>query len=81
VSAFSHTDWTVICDHPDCGRQLNGADLDSGPDSPTTADIRKILRRQGWQTSARAPDDGYGAKYNRRLDFCPDHKTAETKET
>jgi hypothetical protein len=75
VSAFSHTDWFVICngtgdDGSPCPHQLTTADLGLGDGHCTAANVRMVLRKRGWLVSVR-PGNGYP----RRLDFCPAHKS------
>lgn len=65
MSTFSHTDWTVICDYPDCPRQLTTDDL--GMSDPTAAGVRKVLRRRGWAIAVFTGRE-------KRADFCPAHK-------
>jgi hypothetical protein len=68
MSTFSHTDWTVICDYPLCGRQERTDTL--GIQDATAADVRRYLRRQGWIVAKPHPN----LEVRRRLDYCPDHK-------
>lgn len=71
MSAFNHTSWTVICNGETggrpCGASLNSDELDRM--DPTTADVRKRLKSQGWLVGVKATNG-----YPRRLDYCPDHK-------
>jgi hypothetical protein len=68
VSTFSHTDWTVICDHPGCGASERTDQLDM--QNGTATEVRKVLRRRGWLVAVSRPE-------MRPVDFCPDHKGLE----
>lgn len=70
MSAFSHTDWTVLCDHPDCLRCLRSSDFMQDVD---TAWIRRALKQQGWTVAIRQ-SQADGSQREKRLDYCPDHK-------
>lgn len=76
MSAISHTDWTIFCDHDGCPRQLGTNDLDIGPGEPKARDVRRILRRRGWAVSVPRPDNPVLFRQP-RLDYCPDHKPKE----
>lgn len=66
MSAFSHTDWTVICDGPGpCPQQY-------GPDSVVAAVLRKRAKRAGWAVNVPNPERGSRS----RLDYCSKHKPA-----
>lgn len=74
MSTFSYTDWTVICN----GRDGDQACMEQGrtdifdlQDGSTAADVRKILKREGWVVNVPNPDR---ESRIRRLDFCPKHK-------
>jgi hypothetical protein len=76
VSAFSHTDWTVICngtkeDGSPCPLQLCSADFDLR--DGTAAYVRKALKARGWLVSVHGPADG--SRRVQRLDYCPGHKS------
>lgn len=55
----------VLCDHEGCLAQLRSDTLDLNMDA-TTATVRRIARRRGWQVSVP------GARRHRR-DYCPEH--------
>ncbi len=62
MSAISHTDWTVYCNHPGCHEQVTGSERES------RADVRAALRKRGWATGV-----GDGPRPLRE-GFCPPHK-------
>jgi hypothetical protein len=71
VSAFSHTDWTVMCngvaeDGASCGMSERTDTI--GGDTAT--EVRHRLKRRGWTVNVPSQDDSRV----RRLDYCPDHK-------
>jgi hypothetical protein len=70
MSAISHTDWTVFCNHEGCPKSFGTHEMD-GMDL-TAATVRKHLRRWGWATGVKNPNGS-----SHRLDYCPDHKPQE----
>lgn len=69
MSTFSHTDWTVICDYPDCTAQERTDTLNFSMHKSTATNVRKVLKRRGWAVAVFIGRE-------RRADFCPAHKAA-----
>ena len=74
MSAFSHTDWTVICngtydDGTACMASGRTDEIDRN-DVTTARDVRRILKARGWLVNVPVKD---GTGRVRRLDFCPHH--------
>lgn len=65
MSAFSHTDWTVVCDHGGCANSLRTDELELR--DGTAGDVRRHLKRHGWAVAVPTGRE-------RRADFCPEHK-------
>ena len=79
MSAFSHTDWTVICngtneDGTPCAAYGRTDEIDR-MDTTTARGVRRVLKRHGWLVGVPAEGTRRG---RRRLDFCPDHKPKES---
>lgn len=71
MSAFSHADWTVICDGVSDGQRCPEQARTDDYGVETAADVRRKLRDLGWLVNVPNPVRG---SHIRRLDYCPQHK-------
>jgi hypothetical protein len=65
MSAISHTDWTILCDHDGCPVQLR-TDVEEMRDGNASS-LRRIGKRRGWAVAVPTGRE-------RRADYCPDHR-------
>jgi hypothetical protein len=56
--------WTISCDRPRC------EEYQHGERGWTAAEIRNMLRAEGWAVAVPHPNPNI----RQRQDFCPDHK-------
>jgi hypothetical protein len=71
VSASSFTDWSVMCDYPECASTVFVSDIDSVKD---VRGLRKLLKKRGWTVAVPVADMPSYRWATRPLDFCPNHK-------